>query len=142
MTRAQAVVWMTPSEWSMLRRLTRTFSGAATAAAGGSPSTVYEVEAVSQAVVTAAAVMHGRREAARRAGASSVSAVRDGGGATDAETDFGGDADGATVSFAGGEPAAHPSAAARRPRPRPKTQDPSYWTGTRDDLLPPGGVIE
>ena len=131
---------MTPSEWSMLRRLTRTFSGAATAAAGGSPSTVYEVEAVSQAIVTAAAVVHGRREAARRAGASSASdsAAR----AEDVEADTGVDAGAAeaTVSPADGEPA-RPTAA-RRPKPRVKTQDPSYWTGTREDLLPPGGLIE
>lgn len=127
---------MTPSEWSMLRRLTRTFSGAATAAAGGGPSTVYEVEAVSQAVVTAAAMVHTRREAARRS-----AAARDGAEGPDADIDV--NADGAAVSFVGGEQAAaaHPTAP-RRPKPRPKTQDPSYWTGTRDDLLPPGGLIE
>lgn len=126
---------MTPSEWSMLRRLTRTFSGAATAAAGGGPSTVYEVEAVSQAVVTAAAMVHTRREAARRS-----AAARDGAEGPDADIDVNTDA--AAVSFVDGEQAAHPTAAPRRPKPRPKTQDPSYWTGTRDDLLPPGGVIE
>ena len=128
---------MTPSEWSMLRRLTRTFSGAATAAAGGSPSTVYEVEAVSQAIVTAAAVVHGRREAARRAGASSASAVA---ARADAGADVEAGKEGATVSPAAGEPAG--PTAARRPKPRVKTQDPSYWTGTREDLLPPGGLIE
>ena len=131
---------MTPNDWWMLRRLTRTLSGAATAAAGGSPSTVYEVEAVSQAIVTAAAVMHGRREAARRAGVSSVSdsvARADG---VDAGADVEAGVDGAKVPPADGEPA-HPTTP-RRPKPRPKTQDPSYWTGTRDDLLPPGGLIE
>lgn len=131
---------MTPSGWSMLRRFTRTLSGAATAAAGGNPSTVYEVEAVSQAVVTAAAVVQKRREAARRA-----EAARDGGSeGTDADIDVGsgGSSGAAAVSFADGEQAAHPTAAPRRPKPRPKTQDPSYWTGTRGDLLPPGGVIE
>jgi hypothetical protein len=113
---------MTPSEWSMLRRMTRTFSGAATMAAGGSPTMAYEVEAVSQAVVTAAATVHSRREAARRAGAQSAS----------------GDADG-TGDGAGSEDSSATRSASKRPK---KVQDPAYWASSRDDLLPPGGVIE